>query len=240
MKIEEIIADFSARGQISPEAANCLLTVYRHELSRTGNMADARHKLLEMLSETPEQRQQKMAVARATILSAVMQRIAPRPVPVGARLLQSIVGAILGAALAALSAFLLFYSLLFLVELAFGSTPSRIRIPVKGLLALVIAPAAGAVMGAIYGWRFDFREARAALRRYLDASSVYERAWMAWGIVWTVIILIGFAAFDPFDRYRLSNWQQADWLSFIFLWAGPIVGGWGATKLVTWVAAGRR
>lgn len=60
---------------------------------------------------------------------------------------------------------------------------------------------------------------------------------MAWGVAWTGLTLCTFAFFDLFDRYR---WREEDWFNFTVIWLLPIFGGWLATRLVRWAAAGSR
>ncbi len=154
--------------------------------------------------------------------------------------MQAIAGAIVGGALAAAAVFAILYLFMFLVESIFGSMPSRVRVPVKGVLAAAVAPVVGAVIGAMLGWKYDARVAWQNAQRYLDGASVFDRAWMAWGVVWTGLTLCAFAFFDPFHRYRINNWRDDDWFSFAAIWFLPIIGGWLTTRLVRWVAAGTR
>jgi hypothetical protein len=67
-----------------------------------------------------------------------------------------------------------------------------------------------------------------------------DRAWIAWGVVWTTVILLAFTVFDPFHRYSFYWWQSQDVVWFLMLWVGPILGGWALAHLVRWVANGRR
>lgn len=227
MGVDQLIADLKASGKLQPETADWLLSYYRGELAQHGDEGRAKRAMLELLARAAEQRRQQAASAPPARSS----------IPVLLRVLQSVVGAVLGAALAAAAAFALLYGLILLIETIFGSTPSRVRVPVKGVLAVAIAPIAGAILGAMLGWKLDARVAWRSGQQYLDTASFFDRAWMAWAVVWTGFTLCAFAFFDPFGRYR---WRVDEWLSFAATWMLPILGGWLVTRLVRWVGAGRR
>lgn len=240
MTVEEIIADFQAKGHIRPETADWVRGVYRYELGQHGDEAKARSVLVDLLTRSPEEHQQKVAEARAIVLDAVIKKLSQSPVPLALRILQVVVGVILGGVLAAATAFVLVYGLLILVEIVFGATPTHVRVPVKGVLAVLLAPVAGAVLGGLYGWKFDARVGKAKVQRLLDTSPAIDRAWIAWGTAWTGVVLVAFSLFDPFGRSRFRYWRDDDWLSLAAIWILPIIGGWAVAQLVRWVAAGQR
>jgi hypothetical protein len=240
ISVEEIIADFQAKGQISSERAEWLCGIYRYELAQHGNEATARRALLDQLTRTPELRQQAVVGARAIVLDTVLKKSSKRPLPTTMRILQAVIGVVLGAALATGVAFVLIYGLLLVIKMIFGTMPSHFRAPIKGLVAVALAPIAGAVLGGMYGWSFDARVAKVTVGLFLNSSPAIDRAWIAWGVVWTGVVLFTFAVFDPFDRSRFRYWYDDDWLKLGAIWIVPIIGGWAVAKLVSWVAAGRR
>lgn len=159
------------------------------------------------------------------------------PAPESGKVLQAIVGAVVGSLAATAALFVLLHIVMSLVE---GSGATRIRVPVKGVLAVLIAPIAGAVIGALIGWRFDARVASDTLQRFLNTAPMLDRAWIAWGGVWTSVLLVAFTLFDPFGRYSFGQWRSGDVMWLVVVWAGPIVGGWVVARLVRWIASGRR
>jgi hypothetical protein len=123
----------------------------------------------------------------------------------------------------------------FLFDLS-GAT--RVRVPVAGIILVFALPIIGAVLGGLAGWRLDARNPIGRVRQFLDNASMFDRAWIAWGAVWTGAILIAFTMFDPFHRYSLYNWRAEDMMRVALIWVGPIVAGWIASHLVRWVASG--
>lgn len=241
MTVEQIIADYQAKGILRPEMADWLRNIYTYEMTKHGDDAQARRVLSVLLNRTAEEHRQKVTEARAVVEGAIARKILVRPaVPTSVRVLQAVAGSVAGAIAAVSAIFVFFYVVVFLIELIFGSTSGRIRIPAKGILAVLIAPIAGAVIGAMFGWRFDVRDAVDGIRRFLDAASILDRAWLAWGAMWSAFTVIAFALFDPFGRYSFHSWLPRHLMWFAVIWIGPIAGGWLVTRLVRWVANGRR
>jgi hypothetical protein len=241
MTIEQLISEFQAKGILRPEVAVWIRNVYNYEMSKHGDDGRARRVLVELLSRTPEEHRQKIAEARATVADAIARKPLVRsPVPTFVKVLQAAVGCAAGAVAAMVTVFVFFYSVMYLIEMIFGSTPSRVRVPLKGALAALVAPIAGAVLGGAFGWRFDARGAADRLQRFLNTISMLHRACIAWGVVWTAVFLIAFTLFDPFDYYSFRYWGPRDLVRFALLWVGPIVGGWVIARLVQWVSSGQR
>lgn len=234
MAVEQIIADFQAKGQLRPETADWLLKIYRHEIAQHGDKGQARCVLLKRIEEM----ERRDNAAEALMPDAVMKKLNRPPVPLALRVLQAIFGSILGAVLAAVVVFVFVYGVMLLLKFIFSSAPGHIRVPLKGVLAVFIAPIAGAIIGGLGGWKFDARVAAEQVRIFLDALSAFDRAWIAWSVVWTGLVIMAFSMFNPFGRY--GYWRHDDWLALTAIWIFPIIGGGMLAQLVRWVAAGRR
>jgi hypothetical protein len=227
-----------------PEMADWLRKSFNHEMSKHGDDARARHTTAQrlLLPIPPEYRllasEQREADNRAIVMSAIARAIpVPSPVPTRVKALQAIIGCAAGAGIGLATTYALIGFFWFLVELT-GAT--RVRVRVVGVLVVFAAPIIGAVVGAAVGWNFDTRSAVRRLQAFLDNASLRDRAWIAWGAVWTGVIVIAFTLFDPLGRYAFRYWQPNDLLSLAVVWIGPIIGGWIVTRLLAWVASGRR
>lgn len=156
MKIEKLIADYQANGRLSSVTANQLLRIYQHEVVKHGNQAKARETVANYYESTTEV--QRRAAARI-IEAHVHKTELSKPVHIAIRLGRAIIGSVIGALIAAAVAYACVLGLILLITTIFGSAPSRVRVPVKGVLAVALAPVFGAIMGALIGWRFSFRDA---------------------------------------------------------------------------------
>jgi len=130
---------------------------------------------------------------------------------------------------------------------------------VGGLIYLCffsVVYAVGRTVARVFKGRSESDGALKHFRRFLGSASILDRAWIAWGIVWTTAMLIAITAFNyaPFGHSYVSlhsiaySWTIRDQerflivqdvMSFLTLWVGPILGGWVLACLVRWVANGR-
>lgn len=133
MSIEQLIADYQAKGHLHPQMGQWLLNIYRYEIAKHGNEAQARRVLIDLLQRTPEEHRQKVAEARAIIADAIACKLHP-PIPTPLKMLQAAIGCIIGALVAVAALLVLWYGLIFLADLFFGTTSGRVRVPIKGCL----------------------------------------------------------------------------------------------------------
>jgi hypothetical protein len=239
MKFEDTIFRFQSAGRLGAEIADWLRTAYRQELLKHGDRLLARQSTIHLLERAREVlliQGELTASAELGALAAELMRTQPSTAQ---RVGQALLGGLIGAALATFAVLAFFFLLLLLIEIVFGSPASRVRIPAKAVLAVILAPIAGAIIGGLYGWNLNAGEVADRLRNLLDRASIFDRAWIAWSIVWSGGTLAAFTFFKPFSRSSISYWRSDDWLSFAAIWIFPILGGWLIAKLVRWVVAGK-
>lgn len=239
MDTEKTILRFHASGRMRAETAQWLIGAFKQELQQHGDRVRANQALLHLLDKAGEQLRRQGEQAGAFELGALASELKRSRPSTTIRAAQALLGGLLGALAAALAVLAFFLVLMLLIELVFGSPIGRVRVPAKALLAVVVAPIAGAILGGLYGWNLDANAARERLRGMLDAAPIFDRAWMAWAVVWTGGTLAAFVFFKPFDRSSVRYWRTDDWLSFAAIWVLPIAAGWVIARLVRWVAAGR-
>jgi maltooligosyltrehalose synthase len=101
MSVEQIVAEFRDTGAISPETASWVLNVYRYELAQHGDDDRARRTVVQLLSETAEQREKRLSDARRTLQVALSKHLASQAetnVSFALRFLQALLGVVAGAA----------------------------------------------------------------------------------------------------------------------------------------------
>ncbi len=240
--VEETIRDFEARGMITADRAERALAVYKYEMDRHGDDAEARRVLAELFRRTPEEHRQKAAEARAIVMDGIIKALERqrRPVSTPIRFLQALIGGLVGAVGAVLAVYVALVIVTLLIQAVFGAPTGRVRSMGKAGLALLIAPVAGGIVGALYGWSFDRRIVAVKLRRALSNASMLDRACIAWAVVWTMIAFVGIGFIDFVSRSSFYWWKVEDYVRALMIWLGPIVGGWVISKLVRWVMRGAR
>lgn len=241
MTFEHLLAHFVARGYLLAAQEDVLRDIYKEEMTKHGDDVQARGKVADFLSRTDEERREDIIKARAVLLAAVVRNSVNSPsVPIALQLLQAIVGALIGSVVAAGLTLMAFYMVMTILDSVFGTFTSHVRFSAKGVLAGLIAAIAGAISGGMLGWKFNARVAADKLRQFLGSATILERAWISMGSVWTSLTFSYFALHDPFGRRTIENWRVDDALWFANYWIGPLVGVWLASRIVMWVANGRR
>jgi hypothetical protein len=149
------------------------------------------------------------------------------------RLMQACIGVTIGLVFVFVAGFLL----LSVWEIAFG--PSR-RMSLKGGAAIIFIPIAGAICGTMYSWNFDRRAVAEKFSVYLATPSIIDRTCIAWGVVWTFVVLTLLPLLGPFWRAGRYWDVHRDSIPIVMIWLIPIVGSFACAQLIGWVLKGRK
>ena len=155
------------------------------------------------------------------------------------RLLYALLGAVFGLVVTVAIGTAILYMLHIVFEAVFG--PFRIcSVGAKAGLALIIMPIAGAVLGALVGWNFHQYDIGNRTQFFLNTSSMYDRASIAWAATWTTAFAVLILTLGPFWRDSRYWYLERDWLATALWWLVPIIGGFVASRMVAWIAKGTR
>lgn len=103
----------------------------------------------------------------------------------------------------------------------------------------VVLPIMGGIFGAQIGYMagdpgFFSRVNRDWVREswgVIQLASVQTRLWLAFAILWILVVILVFLVFDPFPRYR---WSGTEWVKFLTVLFGPILVGLLSIHLYSW------
>lgn len=154
-------------------------------------------------------------------------------------MLLALVGGIIGLVTTIALGAVVLYLLSLAWQAVFGVSRMR-QAPVGIALAVFIIPIAGAVWGAALGWNLHQHDIGSRVRKLVDTSSMIDRAWIAWGVVWSAGLAILIPTLGPFWRSSRYWYIEHDGIQTVLWWIIPIIGGYVVSRLVAWVMRGSR
>ena len=138
--------------------------------------------------------------------------------PVATRLLLGLIGGVVVGAVA-----------LALVAGAIYAAPGRVRVPI----GFFLIPLMGVFLGAVIGYNADavYRNSRSVI----DEAPINIRLWLAFAVLWMIVVVVVFSVFSPFGRYHdVTRWSGHDWFKFVTILVGPVVVGFLGVQLFAW------